>query len=115
MIDELKQLVLGGGFDDESKQNVLYWEEKLHEISVKENILQHQPVKQWFDWMAREVSQARLLLSTDPELTNDQRTELFIRIDIANKYLSLLDISDKEKIEEDIRNALTVAKNQIEA
>lgn len=112
MIDELRQLVFNNGFDDESKQNVVYWEQKLHEISVKENILKHQPVRQWFDWMQREVSQARLLLSTDRELTQDQRTELFIRIDIANKYLSLLDISDKAKIEEDISNALTVAKNQ---
>lgn len=114
MIDELRQLVFNGAYDDESRQSVLQFEQKLHEISVKENILRHQPVKQWFDWMQREVKQARLLLGTDPELSTDQRTELFIRIDIANKYLSLLDISDKEKIEEDIRNALIVAKNQSE-
>jgi hypothetical protein len=113
-LETLRELVFNNGFDEESKESVLQYEQKLHALSVKENILKHQPVKMWFDWMTREVTQARLLLSTDPELTDKQRTELFIRIEIANKYLSLLDISDKEKIEEDIRNALTMAKNQSE-
>jgi hypothetical protein len=111
-LEQLRELVFNSGFDEESKNSVLQYEQRLHELSVKENILTHQPVKEWFDWMQREVAQARLLLSTDPALTQEQRTELFIRIEIANKYLALLDISDKEDVERDIKQALDVAKNQ---
>jgi hypothetical protein len=112
-LEQLRELVFNNRFFDEDKDSVLQWEQKLHEISVKENILAHRPVKDWFDWMKREVTQARLELSTDESLTQDQRTELFTRIKVANKFLSLLDLSDKPKIEAEIKNALNVAKNQI--
>lgn len=112
MIEQLRELVFNGGFDDESKQSVLSFEQKLHELSVKENILKHQPVKEWFDYLTREKSNACLLLLTDRKLTTEQRTELFIRIDVANKYLSLLDTTEREEIEEDIKQALNAAKNQ---
>jgi hypothetical protein len=111
-LEQLRELVFNSGFDESSKQDVLYYEQKLNELSVKENILQHQPVKEWFDYLERDVKNARLLLSTDPTLEEKKRTELFLRIEIANKYLSLLDISDKEKLEEEIKNALDVAKAQ---
>jgi hypothetical protein len=112
-LESLRELVFNNGFDESSKADVLYFEQKLHEISVKENILKHQPVKEWFDYLARDVKNARLLLSTDPILNDKQRSELFIRIEIANKYLALLDISDKPKLEEEIKQALDVAKTQI--
>ena len=112
MIDQLRELVFNSGFDDESRQSVLYFEQKLHELSVKENILKHQPVKEWFDYLTKETKDARLLLSTDSTLTEQQRTELFIRIEQANKYLTLLDTSGKEEIEKDIKQVLDVAKAQ---
>src|SRR6185503_10234545 len=103
-LEQLRELVFNSGFDEASKSDVLQYEKKLNELSVKENILQHQPVKEWFDYLERDVKSARLLLSTDPTLDEKKRTELFLRIEIANKYLALLDISDKPKIEQDIKN-----------
>lgn len=111
-LDSLRELVFNSGFDEESKSDVLQYEKKLNELSVKENILQHKPVRMWFDYLQNDIKAARLLLSTDPTLDDKQRSELFIRIEIANKYLGLLDISDKPKIEQEIKNALNVAKNQ---
>lgn len=105
MIEQLKALVLNGGYDDEIKQRVLQLDERLHQLSVNEKILQHQPVKEWFDYLGKQIEQANLLLSEDSTLTELQRSELFIRKEIARKYITLLD-SDKSNVEQTIKSLL---------
>ena len=113
-LEQLRELVFNNGFDAESREDVVAYEKKLQELIVKENILQHQPVREWFNYLESQVKSARLLLSTDSSLDDKKRAELFIRIEQANKYLSLLGHgSDREALELEIKNALNAAKNQI--
>ncbi len=115
-LDQLREIVFNNGFDAESREEVLSYEKRLTELAVKENMLSHQPVKEWFDYLQGQVTAARLLLSTDPTLDDKRRAELFIRIELANKCLSLLGHgSDRESLELEIKSALNAAKNQVDA
>jgi len=110
-LEQLRQLVFSGGFDEESKKDVLNFEKRLHEVAVKENLKDTPVFKDYIDWLQAEVDRCNLLLQNDRTLTDRQRDELFAKKDICDRFLSIFNGSHREQLESAIKEALARAKN----
>lgn len=110
-LEQLKQLVFDGGFDQESKQEVLDLEDRLHELAVAENIKQYPTIEKFIDYLSTEAQRCTALLSHDRTLTDLQRQVLFEKRDICERFTYLFDGTEKKSVEESIKHLLDVAKN----
>jgi hypothetical protein len=110
-LEQLKQLVFDGGFDEESRKQVQDLEDRLHKLAVAENLKSHPPVKEWIDYLETQISHCNTLLRNDRTLTDLQRQVLFEKRDICEQFVSMFDGSGKEVIEQEINTLLDAAKN----
>lgn len=111
-LQQLKQLVLDGGFDEESRNAVAELEQKLHRLAVAENLKTHPPIKEWLDYLEAQISHCNTLLRNDRSLTDLQRQTLFEKREVCEKFVSMFNGSGKQAVEEEINNLLNVAKTQ---
>jgi hypothetical protein len=109
-LEQLKQLVFDGGWDNESRQQVINFEQQLADLAVKEQLAEHPVIKQYIEWLTERVAQAELLLKTDRTLNERGRDALFERIDDCEHLLSIFTGRERAGIEKSIRDALTRAK-----
>ena len=109
-LELLKQLVFDGGYDEESRKQVLDLEDRLHKLAVAENLKSHPPVREWLDYMDTQISHCNTLLRNDRTQTDFERQVLFEKRDICEKFISMFDVSDKEVVEQEINNLLDVAR-----
>ena len=110
-LDQLKQIVFGGGFDEESRSDVLAMEKRLEELVVKEKLTEAPGFKEWIVYLGEEVERCNLLLQTDRKLTDRERDALFQRKDICDRFLSIFTGKQRAGIEDSIRQALARAKS----
>ena len=113
-LQQLKQLVLDGGFDEESKKDVQSFEQQLQELAITENIARDPVIKQYISYLQAEIDRSETLLRTDKALTDRDRDALFIRIELADKFTSMFTASTKrrEELEQTINELLQVAQNR---
>jgi hypothetical protein len=111
-LEQLRQLVFTGGFDAESRKDVVDIERRLHEAAAKENLAEHPVIKPFVDYLQGEIDRCELLLRTDRKLTDRERDELFARIDICDRFTSLFNGKQREAIEKTIKEMLNVAKTR---
>jgi len=110
-LQQLKDLVLKGGFDSESQQQVASLESRLHEIAVKENLADNPIVKPYIAYLQAEIDRSELLLKTDKKLTDRERDALFARMELADQFVSIFSGKQRAAIEEEIKRLLHVATN----
>lgn len=111
-LEQLKELVFSGGFDEESKKDVLQLEQRLHELAVKEKLADNPIIKEYIDYLQTEIERAETLLKTDRTLTDRQRDALFERIDLASHFTSIFNGKARESMEQSIKALLDVAKTR---
>ena len=109
-LEQLKQLVFDGGFDGESRNEVLRIESELQEVAAAEKIAELPTIKKFVDYLNSREIQAKALLLNDRTLTDRDRDKLFERIDLCEHFTSLFTGSKREQIEESIKQLLNVAK-----
>jgi hypothetical protein len=109
-LEQLKQLVFDGGWDNDSRQAVINFEQQLADLSVKEQLKDHPVIKPYIDWLTERKAQAQLLLQTDRTLNVQGRDALFERIDVCDHFLSVFTGDARAGVENSIREALHRAK-----
>src|SRR3712207_4777588 len=102
-LENLKQLVFDGGFDEESRKQVADLEDRLHKLAVAENLKQHPPIQEWLDYLETQISHCNTLLRNDRTLTDLQRQTLFEKREICEQFVSMFDVSGKRAVEEEIK------------
>lgn len=111
-LDELKQLIFSGGFDEESRADVLAMEKRLQDLAVKEKLAEQPVFKEYIDWLQAEYDNCNLLLQSDPKLTDRERDALFERKKICDQFLSVFTGKQRAGAESAIREALELAKSR---
>lgn len=109
-LEQLKKLVLSGGFDAESKKQVLDIENQLHELAVKERLAEHPVIQEYIAFLQAEYDRADTLLRTNRKLTDLDRAGLFARIDLTDRFLRIFNGKEREHIEAKINDLLHVAR-----
>ncbi len=110
-LDQLKQLVLENGFDDESRKQVDDLEARLKKIALAENLAENPIIQEYIAYMSDLTMRAKALLLHDRSLTDRERDKLFERIDLCERFTGLFTGKDREEIENTIKDLLHVAKN----
>jgi Spy/CpxP family protein refolding chaperone len=110
-LEQLKQLVLKGGFDEDSKAQVKAYEERLQKLAAAEKIKDLPPIREFIAYMEREIDRCETLLKSDETLTDVQRTKLFAIIQVSEKYTRLFNGSGLRNLEQSIKKALDVARS----
>jgi hypothetical protein len=110
-LEQLKQLVLNSGYDEESRELLSNIENRLHKIAVAENVKQYPTIQEYIEHLTTEADRCTMLLDNDRTLTDLQRQVLFEKRDLCRKFLYLFGGEEQASIEEEINNLLDVAKN----
>lgn len=111
-LEQLKQLVLDGGFDVESRQHVLDYEQKLAHVTAVEKLGDNPIIKPFVDYLKDQIERAERLLKTDRTLTDRQRDELFARIEISEQFTFVFTGQARQAVEKSIKDLLNVAKTR---
>lgn len=114
-LDELKKLVIDGGWDDESKKQVLDLETRLQDLSIRENLGQHPAIKPFIDYLTTEISRCDMLLRKHQGLDDRSRDRLFAIVDIAEHFTSVFSGKARQSAEDEIKKLLDVATNNANA
>lgn len=109
-LEQLKQIVFDGGFDEESRNDILQLEAQLHELSIAENIKQYPTIQKFIEHLTTESDRCTYLLGNDRKLTDLERQVLFEKRDICEKFTYLFDGTSKQALEIQIKSMLNVAK-----
>lgn len=108
MIEKLKQLVLNGGFDEESKRQVADLENRLHKAVMAEKLAEHPVIKDFVEYLTIEIERCTYLLAHDEKLSEAERNKLFAKREIAEQFTKLF-VSEKSLVEEEIKTLINVA------
>lgn len=111
-LDQLKKLVLEGGFDEEDKDHVRRLEVRLQKLAETEKLADLPAIKSFLSYMQTEIDRSELLLKTDETLTDLQRNKLFAIIQVSQKYTRLFNGTARQSIEDIIKRELDAARNQ---
>jgi hypothetical protein len=68
-LDQLKKLVLDGGFDAESRQQVQNLENRLHKALIAEELKENPVIKDYVEYLTIEISRCTYLLAHDDKLS----------------------------------------------
>ncbi len=109
-LEHLKKLVLDGGYDEESKQQVRDIEMRLQRLSAAEKLLEHPVIAEYIAYLRSEIARSKEILSEDEKLTEPQRNKAFERIRQCREFLNRFDPSQRAELENTIKKLLDVAK-----
>jgi hypothetical protein len=110
-LERLKKLVLEGGYDADSRKEILELESRLQEVAIAENIRQYPTIQKYLSYLKDTADRCTALLTYDRKLTDIERQVLFEKRDICEKFTSLFNGSEKASIEETIKHYLDVASS----
>lgn len=108
-LEELKALVLDGGFEQEAKEQVAEIERQVKEALGVEGLSQHPAIIRYVTYLTDEVDRCNFLLTDSPELTEHQRLQIWARKEEAKRFLRIFD-TYKQSLESTIDNLLEIAK-----
>ena len=75
-LEQLKKLVLEGGFDSESISNVLNLEYRLQSAISSEKLSLHPAIVEYISYLTQEIDRCKVLLSEQDNLTQHERITL---------------------------------------
>jgi hypothetical protein len=108
-LEQLKKLVLEGGFEDESIQYVRSLEEKYHRQFVAQKLAENSIIQEFLKDLETIIENINQLLLNDRTLTERERDKLFERRDVCKKFAILF----TDNLSQEINDALNSAKAQI--
>jgi hypothetical protein len=111
-LERLKELVLKGGFDEESKQEVRDLETRLRKLAMTDNLASHTIIAEYIAHLRSEIARCKELLSEDEKLTESERVKLFERIKQSREFLDRFDTSQRAGLEKTIKDLLNAAISQ---
>jgi hypothetical protein len=109
-LNQLKKLVLDGGFDGESRAHIAELERQLQEAAASEKLAELPTIAKFIEFMRNKIVQADVLLTTDRTLTELERQKLFERKDICDYFLTLFNGEQTKSVEQAISEALSIAQ-----
>jgi hypothetical protein len=109
-LEQLKKLVLDGGWDEESKESVRKLETDLHDFAAREKLAESAAIKPFIDYLTDEIDKCEMLLKTDKSLSETARLELFAIMKIAKKFTFVFNGKARQSTEEEIKRLLDVVK-----
>lgn len=110
-IEQLKKIVFDGGYDKESKDLVLQYEQELTELAAAEKLMLNPVIKKYVEYLETESKRCTFLLSQDRKLTELQRAVLFEKRDIIEHLTSLFTGKKRDQINNEINDLLDVERN----
>lgn len=110
-IEQLKSLVLEGGYDDDSRRRVAQLEERLQNALMAERLLDHPVIGEYMAHVEGELERIETLLLQDRKLTESQRSALFMYRDVLERFAGLFTGKETEQVEQSINQLLETAKN----
>jgi hypothetical protein len=111
-LERLKQIVYEGGFDEESKQDVLQLEQELQEIAAAEKLSLNPVIQKFIAYLEAQAESCTRRLATVRSLTDLERQVLFEKRDLCEHFTSLFTGQKKQLIEDQIKTHLDAARNQ---
>ena len=111
-LDQLKKIVLSGGYDAESKAEILEIERELTEAIVSEKLVEIPAIKKLLDYFQHQIEQSDYLLSHSRKLTELERIALFERKDICQEFASLFNGSKQNALNDEINRLLDMARSR---
>jgi hypothetical protein len=110
-LEHLKKLVLEGGWDEESRQQVRDLESRFQRLVATEKLAEHPVMAEYMAYLRSEITRCKELLSEDDKLTDIERTKLFERIHQSREFLERLDPKSRTELEKTIKELLARAKS----
>ncbi len=111
-LEKLKDLVIKGGYDEESKREVRDIEDRLHKLTATERLLEHVAIADYLAYLKSEIARCKEILSEDDKLPEVERMRLFERIKQCREFIGRFDPFQKDEIHKTIKHLLDVARSQ---
>lgn len=108
-LEQLEQLVLKGGFDDDSRKEVQRLRKQFELAVATEKLAQHPSIAPYIQYLKDEIERCNLTLSEDDRLDDRTRMKLFERKAACRDFLS--HFGDTSQLEQTIKQLLDAAKN----
>jgi len=109
-LEQLRMLVFEGGFDEDSRRQVLGYERRLQKLAETEKARDIPVVREYMAYLEKEITRCETLLKADETLTDLQRAKLFAIIQVSEKYTHLFNGSAIRNLELAIKQALDAAR-----
>ena len=110
-LQQLKQFVFEGGFDEDSRREVLKLETRIRREVIKQRFYVNTIVAEYMAFLTQEITRCKEILSEDESLTDQQRIRLLERKKACKEFLSHFE-PQKEELEKTIKDLLNVAKTE---
>jgi hypothetical protein len=111
-IEQLRKLILEGGYDEESKKTLDDLQNRVQKAIASERLLENTFIAEAVDYLKTEAERCTVLLANDRKLTELQREVLFEKREICQRLLAFFQPFDMLKLEEEIKSLLNVVKAQ---
>lgn len=109
-IEQLKKLVLEGGYDEDSRKQVLDLEDRFHTLLMAEKLGENPIIKEFVNYLTLQAENCTFLLSNDRKLTDLERSRLFDKREMCEHFTKLFTGSEKESVEQSIKALLDRAE-----
>jgi hypothetical protein len=111
-LERLKRIVFEGGFDEESKNDVLQLEQELQEIAAAEKLALNPVIQKYIVYLEAQAASCTRRLATVRSLTDLERQVLFEKRDLCEHFTALFTGQRRQLIEDQINTYLNAAKAQ---
>lgn len=108
-LEQLERLVLDGGFDEESKEQLRQLRNQFEKAVAAEHLAKHSAIAPYIQYLKDEIERCNTILSTDEQLDEMQRNRYFERKRACQDFLS--HFGDTTQISQTIKKLLDVAKH----
>ena len=107
-LDQLKDLVLRGGFDSDSIADVLQLEQKLKEAIAAQKLKQHPAIQAYLEYLHQEIDRCNVVMSESEDLPDRERIKLYERKQACRRFLEIFG-ENRADIDQSIKDMLNVA------
>jgi ribosomal protein L29 len=109
-LEQLENLVLNGGFDEESRKQVKELRRQFEDAVAKEELTKYPAVAAYIAYLKSEIARCNTVLSEDEGLTEFNRMKLFERKKACHDFLNHFG-GDTAELDKTIKDLLHVAQN----
>lgn len=111
-LEQLKKLVLEGGFDEDSRREVEALERESQEILSAERLTETPVIKRIIEYLQSQAEACNTILLESRDSLDAERAIVFAKRDIIKDVLKLFTPPSSSLLEQRINDLLTVAKTQ---
>lgn len=108
-LEQLEKLVLEGGFDEESKKQVVDLRTQFKKTVAAEQLAKHSAIAPYIQYLKDEIERCKELLSENEDLEMWKQVRISERKRACRDFLS--HFGDTKQLEQTIKQLLDVAKH----